>query len=104
MTFRASVGKSKTGEKNECHDVILKEKNCGHKWRFRRWLIVILEEENVNFLCQKSKVTMMTQKVKVKIKQAEVNTQKSESQLTVPSIQGDSFQAPQHPRKPMMVT
>ena len=25
-------------------------------------------------------------------------------QLTVPSIHGDSFQAPQHPRKPMMVT
>ena len=23
--------------------------------------------------------------------------------LTVPSIHGDSFQAPQHPRKPMMV-
>ena len=23
--------------------------------------------------------------------------------LTVPNIQGDSFQAPQHPRKPMMV-
>ena len=29
---------------------------------------------------------------------------KQHGQPTVPSIQGDSFQAPQQPRKPMMVT
>ena len=29
---------------------------------------------------------------------------KKHGEPTVPSIQGDSFQAPQQPRKPMMVT
>ena len=55
----------------------------------------------------KSEKRANTKKLKNKKEKAKNEIKKKArpvGQPTVPSIQGDSFQAPQQPRKPMMVT